>query len=295
MANDQSQNAQAAARQPSDFSGVLSRFGEPDQLKAKAAQMSTNTVEVDPGGATFSTIGEALASITDASQEKEYLLTVGPGFYNEQVILKPYVYIHGAGPGLTVITYPPVSGDNIQSRGTVVGASNSGIAFVTLNCFGGSWGDWSTALLVSGCSPFYVSAAALVCDDQGSAGINIETVAVNWNSQPDGPSQVYISYCNVIALMSGNDSVGVSLMANGPTTYVQGMESKFTASGGLQSFGADSNGGANVTLDNCVAQGATYALNIPDGSSTLIANDCTIEGPVSSGVQVNNNSTGSNT
>lgn len=287
MATEQSHQA-AGARPSSALSEVLSRFGA-GQIKAVAAMLSNNTVQVDPGGATFSTISAALASITDASQKKEYLITVGPGFYNEQVILKPYVYIHGAGIALTTITYPPVSSENFMNRGTIVGASNSGITELTANCLGGSWGDWSTALLVSGCSPFYASAVSLVCEDQGNGGLNIETIAVNWNSQPDGPSQVYISYSVALANMDSNQSVGVVLMANGSTTNVQGIETKFMANGGEQSFGANSNGGATITLDNCVAQGATFALNIPDGSSTLIANNCTIDGPVSNGVQINNN------
>ncbi|HZT60620.1 MAG TPA: hypothetical protein VFA21_18595 [Pyrinomonadaceae bacterium] len=287
MATDQSQG-EAGARPSSALSNVLAKFGA-GQIKAVAAQLASNTVRVDPGGATFSTIGAALASIADASQQKEYLITIGPGFYNEQVILKPFVYLLGAGTNLTVISYPPVSSDNIFNRGTVVGASNSGIGSLTANCLGGSWGDWSTALLVSGCSPFYADACSLVCEDQGNAGVNIETIAVNWNSQPDGPSQVYISYSVALANMDSNESVGVVLMANGSTTNVEGLESKFMANGGTQSFGANSNGGATVTLDNCVAQGATFALNIPDGASTLVANNCTIEGPVSNGVQVNNN------
>ena len=197
MAADQSQNV-SGARPASALSDIFAKFGAA-QIKAAASQLASNTVRVDPGGATFPTIGAALASITDASQKKEYLLTVGPGFYNEQVILKPFVYIQGAGPALTTISYPPVSSNNIQSRGTVVGASNSGIGSLTANCLGGSWGDWSTALLVSGCSPFYADACSLVCEDQGNAGLNIETIAVNWNSQPDGPSQVYISYSVVLA------------------------------------------------------------------------------------------------
>ena len=43
------------------------QFGAPT-LEADAG----NSVQVDPGGATFPTIGAALASITDASQKKQY-------------------------------------------------------------------------------------------------------------------------------------------------------------------------------------------------------------------------------
>jgi hypothetical protein len=277
------------ANRPSErYAALLAAFKELTKLKLPTAQpVVANTIHVDPGGATFPTISAALAAITDASRSKQYLLTAGPGTYNEQVTLKPYVYLHGSGMGQTIITHPPVASDNFLSRGTIVGASNSGIANLTASCLGGTWGDWSTALLVAACSPFLVGEAVLLCDDQGNAGINIETVAVNWNAQPIGPSQVYISYVTMTARMQSGDSDGTALMVNGPAD-VQCIESKMIATGGGQSFGANSNGGATLTLDNCVAQGATFALNIPDYHSTLIANNCTIDGPVANGVQINN-------
>src|ERR687888_2342639 len=85
-----------------------------------------NSVQVDPGGATFPTIGAALASITDASQQKQYLLTVGPGTYNEQVALKPWCYVHGSGQDQTTVSAPPAS--DAFSRGTIISASNSSIS-----------------------------------------------------------------------------------------------------------------------------------------------------------------------
>lgn len=249
---------------------------------------AANTVQVTPGGATFPTISAALASIQDASLKKQYLVVAGPGTYNEQVVLKPYVYLQGAGPDQTVITTAPYQGNNISNRGTIVGASNSTISNLTASCLGGSWGGWSTALLLPVCSSFMASQVYLLCDDQGNAGINIETVAVNWNTQPfDGPSVVYLSYAAVIARAQNGDSMPQAIIVNGQATLT-GMESKFVAEG-RSGQAVASNGGATVTLDNCLAQGQSFALNIPDYHSTLIANNCTIDGPVQNGVQINNN------
>jgi hypothetical protein len=270
------------------FSSVLSRFGDPAQLKAAATQLTANTVKVNPTGATFPTIGAALDSITDAGLRKQYLITAGPGTYNEKVVLKPYVYLHGSGSDQTVVTYGPAASDQFMNRGTIVAASNSGVADLTANCLGGSWGENSTALIITACTPFLVGGVVLLCDDQGNAGLNIETVSVNWNSGPVGPALVYFSHSVATANMGSGESVGVALMVNGPA-QVECMESKLVAAGGTQSFGVNSNGGATVTLDNCYAQGATFALNIPDYTSTLIANNCTIDGPVQNGVQINNN------
>src|ERR1051325_836518 len=113
-----------------------------------AADVAGNSVQVDPGGAVFPTIGAALASITDASQKKQYLLTVGPGTYNEQVTLKPWCYLYGSGQGQTIVAWPPPS--DAFSRGTIISASNSSVANMTVTCVGGSWGDWSTAVNVGG-------------------------------------------------------------------------------------------------------------------------------------------------
>ena len=267
------------------LAAVLSKFGDPQQITATAAQQSANTVQVNPSGKTFPTIGEALASITDASIKKQYLITAGPGTYNEQVILKPYVYLHGSGIDQTTVTAPPVSQDNFMNRGTIVGASNSAVANLTASCLGGTWADYSTALLATASMNFLVEEVALVCDDQGNAGINMETVSVNWNAQPIGPSQIYISYSTITATETG-DTGGMGLMVNGQAN-VQCIETKIIATGSSGNAVA-SNGGATVTLDDCYAQGAGFALNIPDYNSTLIANNCTIVGPVQNGVQINN-------
>jgi pectin methylesterase-like acyl-CoA thioesterase len=243
-----------------------------------------NSVQIDPGGATFPTIGAALASITDASQQKQYLLTLSSGTFNETVTLKPWCYLHGSGQAQTFVTAPPTPDQ--YGRGTIITASNSSVSNMTVSCVGGSWGQWSTALNIGGSSPFYAEQVMLITDDQGNAGLNSETVAVNWNPSVPGPSQVYLSYATVISNMQSNQSTAVAVIVNAAAAQL--TESKVVAEGGGQSFGVQSNGGAVVNLDSCFAQGATFALNIPDGQSTLIATNCQIDGPVGQGVQIIN-------
>ena len=143
-----------------------------------------NSVQIDPGGATFPTIGAALASITDASQQKQYLLTLSSGTFNETVTLKPWCYLHGSGQAQTFVTAPPTPDQ--YGRGTIITASNSSVSNMTVSCVGGSWGQWSTALNIGGSSPFYAEQVMLITDDQGNAGLNSETVAVNWNPSVPG-------------------------------------------------------------------------------------------------------------
>lgn len=274
--------------EPTPVAATRAAFGAPDELKEAAAQLASNSVSVSPGGQTFPTIMAAINSITDNRLQKQYLLSVGPGVYNEQVMLKPYVYVQGAGQDQTTINYPPVSSDNIGSRGSVVAAPHSNLSDLTVTCLGGNWGDWSTALLVPSSAPFYADNVALVCDDQGHNGINMETVAVNWNADNSAPSQLYLSYSSVKAHGGANSTTAVGLMA-GPQATVEAIESKIVAQSAGQSFGVTTAQGGNVTLDNCYAEGASFALYDSDGTGPITANNCQLQGPVSNGVVINNN------
>lgn len=285
MSDEPNQSPETAA----PAAAPRSAFGSPEQLRGAAAQLNANTVSVDPGGQTFDSIMAAIDSITDNSLRKQYLVTAGPGTYDEQVVLKPYVYLQGAGQGQTVVSYPPVSSDNFWNRGAVVAAAHSNLSDLTVNCLGGSWGAWSTALRVASAAPFYADNVELVCDDQGAAGINMETISVDWNTQPGSPSQLYVSYSTVQARGEAGSTTAVALMV-GNNGSVECVESKLVAQSGQgQSFGVTTAVGGNVTLDNCYAQGASFALYDSDGTGPITANNCQINGPVSNGVVVNNN------
>jgi hypothetical protein len=252
---------------------------------ASATATAANSVVVDPGGATFATIGEAIASITDASQEKQYLLYIGPGTYNEKVILKPWVFLQGSGQGVTFISQPPAS--DAFSRGTVIAASNSGVGSLTINCIGGGWGNWNTSLGCAGVTAFYAEDLFLNVDDGGNAGVNLDNVGIDINFENSGGSTVYFAYCSMLSNAQNSESGSLNLDAN-DNAYVEVTDSKLVAAGGGQSFGAISNGGASLNIFDSYISGITYALYIPDGNSTIIATNCQIEGPVSPDVQIVN-------
>jgi pectin methylesterase-like acyl-CoA thioesterase len=251
---------------------------------ASTSTATANSVVVDPGGATFATIGEAIASITDASQQKQYLLTIGPGTYSEKVVLKPWVFLQGAGQGTTIITAPATN--DVFSRGTVVAASNSGVGSLTINCLGGAWGDWNTALACAGVTAFYAEDLFLNVDDGNNAGINLQTVGIDINLPNSGNSTVYLAYCGMLANAQNSESVAMNLLAY-DNSYVEVTDSKMVGAGGSQSFGGASDGGASLNIFDSYISGVTFALDIP-GNGTLIATNCQIEGPVSSGVQIVN-------
>jgi len=104
-------------------------------------QRCPNIRVVAKSGGDYSTIGEALDSITDASNTKRYLVYVAPGIYNEQVSMKPHVDIEGAGELLTKITY---TGSSMPSNGTVSGSDFCELRFLTVENTGGN--DYAVAI-----------------------------------------------------------------------------------------------------------------------------------------------------
>jgi hypothetical protein len=249
-----------------------------------AEPVAPNVVTVSPGGGIFPTISAAIASITDASLKKQYLLTVSPGTFNERVVMKPWVFVQGSGQENTIITAPPTS--DVFSRGTVVGASNSGISNLTISCIGGTWGDWSSALVCAGAVAFYAEALVLTVTDSGNAGINLETVGIDINLPNSGGSQVYFAYCYIQSVGENGESTSANLSANG-NAYVEVTNSKLIAQGGGQSFGALSDSGASLNIFDSYIQGGTYALYIPSNGA-ITATNCQIDGQVSNGVQIIN-------
>ncbi len=71
---------------------------------AGAVQQKRERIVAQDGSGDYVTINAALVSITDASPEKPYRVTVKPGTYAEQVTMRPYVDLVGSGQGNTKIT-----------------------------------------------------------------------------------------------------------------------------------------------------------------------------------------------
>lgn len=108
----------------------------------------SNVLLVAKSGGHFTSIQAALDSITSASQANPYLVLVGPGVYQEQVTMKPYVDIQGSGQGVTTISW--AGGDLGQQ--TLLGASNAELRHLTVqNTGGGADNPW--AILNQGASP----------------------------------------------------------------------------------------------------------------------------------------------
>ena len=110
-------------------------------------QKYNNVVVVAKSGGDYTTIGATLAAIS-ASAADRYLIWVAPGTYTESVTMEPYVDIQGAGEVVTKITY---GGSGTWNLGTVIGADNAELRFLTVENTGGN--TYAVAIYNGSASP----------------------------------------------------------------------------------------------------------------------------------------------
>jgi hypothetical protein len=251
------------------------------QTLAQAQALPANTVQVWPGGATFSTIQAAIDSIKDAGPQLQYQVTVGNGTYKENVTMKDDVYVMGSGQTNTFITAP---GQSNPPQGVVNTASNCGISELTITATGGGWGTWPAGVKLMGNGKFHISGVTIISSDSGNPGNNVRGITNNTGSYG---GQLIVGQCIIQA--SGVDQSTTEAMElfgmEGLTVLVELTAIEVTAN---LSYGVTTAVGANVTLQGCKITASTWALNNSDGVSPITANQCTINGPVSGGVVVNN-------
>ena len=94
-----------------------------------------NVIVVAKSGGDFTSIQAALDSIIDPGPANRYLVWVGPGTYSEQVAMRPYVDIEGSGQGITIITS---AGSGSAYTGTLLGANDAELRFLTVENYGGN-------------------------------------------------------------------------------------------------------------------------------------------------------------
>lgn len=270
-------NPEVAAQEVSSFVAVVNEtIAAASQNEAPQA---ANSVLVQPGGKTFTTITDALNSITDAKLQKQYVVTVGPGTYNEVVVCKPYVFITGAGVVTTTITAPASSQQ--WNKGTVKAASNSAIQNMSIVSVGKTFGDWACAVDCVSVVNFDIENCSLQAN--AANGSNLVTLAVDYNSAGGG-SQINVAYSQIAANGAGNDNViGILVYAQ---AFVNVTDSKIVAEFAPTAWGASASLGSTIQLFGSTVAG-TMSLVLSDSSAHITATDCTLVGPYSPGVVVN--------
>jgi hypothetical protein len=106
-----------------------------------------NVVVVAKSGGDYTSVQAAIDSVTGAAADNPYLVWVAPGVYQEQVTMKPYVHLQGAGQEATVITSTASSSAWPATQATLVLTSDVSLRDLTLG--NGGAGDCSAALLAT--------------------------------------------------------------------------------------------------------------------------------------------------
>lgn len=249
-----------------------------DQAGAVAASLDNNTVQVYPGGSTFNSIRAAMDSITDASATRQYTVMTGPGTYNENVEIKPYVHLIGAGADQTFITSPP----GTVMTGVINAAGDGGISQCTVTATGGEFGSYPVALLMLQPCRFHARGVNFTATDNGNSGNNIRTITNNTGAES---GLLILGNCKVQALNDGGSpAVAVEVLNEGYQTYIELSNISCAPMG----WGVNTAAMGIANLLDCTITGQYFALNNTDQASPITATGCIINGPVSAGVVVNN-------
>jgi len=197
-----------------------------------------NVLVVTTTGGQYNSITAALNSIgTSASATNRYLIYVAPGTYTETVTMKQYVDIEGAGELTTKITQ--VGGTSV-STGTVIGANNAELRFLTVENTGGN--SDAIAIYNGSASPRLTHITATA---SGASATNLGV----YNNSSSSPTMT-----NVTATASGGSyNYGVYNASSSPTmTNVAA-----TASGGSSiNFGVFNQSSSSPTMTNVTATGS---------------------------------------
>jgi hypothetical protein len=247
--------------------------------KARAMALPANTVQVWPGGTTFTSIQAAINSISNAGPQLQYQVAVGSGTYNENVVMKDYVYVIGSGQTSTFITAP--GQQNIT--GVVNSASNCGISECAVTATGGSWGTWPAGIKIMGSGKFHISGVTIISSDSGNPGNNVRGITNNTGSYG---GQLVLGQ-SIIQLSGVSQTTAEAMECFGMNGLNLFIELTAIEVNCPSAYGITTAGGTNATLDDCKITASTWALYNSDGASPITANQCAINGPVSSGVTVN--------
>jgi hypothetical protein len=222
-----------------------------------------NVVIVSPTGGDFTSIQVALDSITDAGADNPYLVWVGPGVYTEQVHMKPYVDIEGAGIDVTRISY---HGSTYADQGTVIGANHAELRSLTVENTGGSGvavGIFCTSatlhlthlsIVTSGATGTYGAAIGVYLTSSSDVVMDESTISATGGGYPEGFSINYSSLdlSQVKVTVSGGAYTNTGISIYNSRLVLDGVETIANSVGGAYSYPLDVRTTSLVSVKNSV-------------------------------------------
>lgn len=192
-----------------------------------------NVKVVAKSGGDFSTITAALNAITDASASNPYLVYVAPGVYNEQVTMKQFVDIEGAGELTTKITF---AGSVLSTSASVLGMHDAELRFLTVENTGGA--AFAFAIYNNNVSPRLTHVTASASGGTDNRGI------YNYNSSSPTMTDVTASAAG------GTNSFGVvNTISSSPTM----KDVTASALGGTNNYGVYNYSSSSPTMTDVTA------------------------------------------
>jgi hypothetical protein len=222
-----------------------------------------NVVVVAKSGGDYTSVQAAIDSITDAAASNPYLVWVAPGVYQEQVTMKPFVHLQGAGQEATVISSTANSVDWPPTQATLLLASDTSLRYLTVG--NGGVGARNVALLATA-STTRTLVADMAARAQGGGTYNYAIYLAG--------SGVGVTLHQVTAL-GENGSISNYGLYNyiGATATLRG--GSYTGRGGIYTWGI-SNSGSDATLEaesvTALAENGSsmnHGLNNYEGAATL--------------------------
>ncbi|HEY6873808.1 MAG TPA: hypothetical protein VI298_13880 [Geobacteraceae bacterium] len=252
---------------PTGFTGPQGPMGPMGpQGPVGPAPNYSNVVVVANSGGNFSDISAALASITDASETKPYLVKVMPGVYNvsQPISLKSYIDIEGSGKGVTTIVGPTVADVDM----TIIKASNT--VNVEVRNIGLEWAAGS----------YYTNVGVFPCDYgiwSDSSNLKLNDIVINITGFPVRKNQHGI-YANASTLdmnnvyVNGNNPGGDIGEIHGVTTAntiatINNTNINVACGGYLRALAAVMIEG-DVTITNSKFNGQHWGMHVSNNAGT---------------------------
>ncbi len=262
----------------------------PYALWAADTPSYSNVVVVAKRGGDFTTIQAAINSITTASETNPFLVWVAPGIYNEQVTMKPYVDLQGAGRWMTTISY---GGFANPDQGTVNLAANTELRSCKVENTGATAAV--AIALFSNATSYRVSDVLATAKGGATANVALANMDgaglltdVNMVAQGGVTAAGILNAGGAGIVLSGCTATGTGASANAiglrnSTASALIHASTLVGSGGGNSYGiANSAAGGSYTVlvHNSAVEGATHSVSSDDEFTLRIALTQLKGGPV---------------
>jgi pectin methylesterase-like acyl-CoA thioesterase len=215
-------------------------------------------VVVAKSGGDFTSVQAALNSITTASAANPFLVYVAPGVYVEQVTLKPFVALEGAGEGTTIVRWTGGAvGSSYSDRSTMIGASNATVRSLSIESV--APGDnYSQGMYNNSSSPVLHNVSITATGGHASYGM------YNDSSSPT------LTDVSITATQSGYYNTGIHNTASSPTL----TRVKVVASGptGVQTkdYGLSTSSASAPIIKDSLISGRVWSIEAYNATAKVV-------------------------